>query len=575
MPPHAPFWQETAAKLVGAWAAESTVNAFGRLWHVFMTARIAIAAVLVILQVALYLMGKNTLEDAMTVCLLYLGATLAVRHWASPRPPSRTFDAQWVSTIGVDVATFSLLNFLQPNGISYTPLFALPVLLSSVLGPILLAFGTAASVTLLLLADAWSRTLQGNGEFNSSFLQAGLSGSGFFLVALLANQLALRLAREEIIAQKSQATARMHIQVNELVIASLADGILVVDIHGVVRSANPAARRLLAAQNTVDPAPFSLSAQAAWRPLSELLQRSFSTQSPQKADISLAYPSLNARRLQVRSHLTAVHDGHDGIHESLCVIFLEDLREMEARLRIEKLAAMGRMSAAVAHEIRNPLAAISQANALLEEDLPDAGSRQLTTMIRQNARRLAKIVDEVLDISRAQQQIPAPQSTQLVLDEAARDIASDWARQNGVGERLHIDTAASEAAVYFDTEHLRRLLINLLDNALRYASTAPQAIQLSTRLVASDQARLAVWSDGLPLEKSVQTHLFEPFFSSESRSSGLGLYICRELCERYGAQIAYQRTPSGAVEGNEFFILFSAASQPLNLDLSHFDTVLV
>ncbi|MDQ3060960.1 MAG: ATP-binding protein [Pseudomonadota bacterium] len=548
------------------------MNSFGRLWHVFMTGRIAIAAVLVVLQTALHALGKTPSQNSMAVCVLYLCATLAVRYWASPRPPRSTFDAQWVSTIGVDVLAFSLLNFLQPTGINYTPLFALPVLLSSVLGPILLAFGTAASVTLLLLADAWSSSLQETAEFNSRFLQAGLSGSGFFLVALLANQLALRLAREEMLARKSQSAARMQVQVNELVIASLTDGILVADINAMVHSANPAARRLLAAQDAVGPAPFSLSAQAAWQPLTELLQRSFATLSPQKADLSLAYPGSNARRLQVRSHLAAVQDG---AHESLCVIFLEDLREMEARLRLEKLAAMGRMSAAVAHEIRNPLAAIAQANALLEEDLQDAGQRQLTAMIAQNAQRLAKIVDEVLDISRAQAQIPAPQTTRLLLDEAARSIASDWSRQNGACARLQIRTDASEAAVYFDTEHLRRLMINLLDNALRYASASAQAIEVSTQLVAPSQARLAVWSDGPPLEKTVQTHLFEPFFSSESRSSGLGLYICRELCERYGALIGYQRVASGAAEGNEFFILFRAASQPLSTELSHFDTVLV
>lgn len=548
------------------------MNSFARLWHVFMTARIAIATVLVVLQAALHTLGKTTTQNAMMVCVLYLFATLAVRYGSRPKPPRSTFDAQWVSTIGVDVAAFSLLNFLQPSAINYTPLFALPVLLSSVLGPILLAFGTAASVTLLLLVNAWSISVQGTGDFNSSFLQAGLSGSGFFLVALLANQLALRLAREEMLAKKSQSAARMQTQVNELVIASLADGILVVDSHGMVRSANPAARRLLAAHDAVCPAPFSLIAQAAWQPLMELIQRSFSTQSPQKADISLAYPGLNAIRLQVRSRLAALQDG---AHESLCVLFLEDLREMEARLRIEKLAAMGRMSAAVAHEIRNPLAAISQANALLEEDLLDASTRQLTTMIRQNSLRLAKIVDEVLDIARAQRQIPAPQTTRLQLDEASQLIATDWVRQNDADGRLHLDFQASEAAVYFDTEHLRRLMINLLDNALRYASQSPQAIQVNTRQLACGQARLSIWSDGPPLEKSVQTHLFEPFFSSESRSSGLGLYICRELCERYGALIAYQRTPSGGVDGNEFFILFKAASQPLKTDMPHFDTLTV
>ena len=116
--------------------------------------------------------------------------------------------------------------------------------------------------------------------------------------------------------------------------------------------------------------------------------------------------------------------------------------------------------------------------------------------------------------------------------------------------------------MYFDTEHLRRLMINLLDNALRYASASAQAIKVSTRLVAPGQARLAVWSDGPPLEKTVQTHLFEPFFSSESRSSGLGLYICRELCERYGAMIGYQRATRHAVEGNEFFVIFRAPGPP-------------
>ena len=93
--------------------------------------------------------------------------------------------------------------------------------------------------------------------------------------------------------------------------------------------------------------------------------------------------------------------------------------------------------------------------------------------------------------------------------------------------------------------------------------------------MAPGQARLAVWSDGQALEETVQTHLFEPFFSSESRSSGLGLYICRELCERYGALIGYQRMLRENTEGNEFFIMFRPASQLLSTDPSYLDSVLV
>jgi two-component system sensor histidine kinase PilS (NtrC family) len=105
--------------------------------------------------------------------------------------------------------------------------------------------------------------------------------------------------------------------------------------------------------------------------------------------------------------------------------------------------------------------------------------------------------------------------------------------------------------VRFDSDHLRRVLVNLLDNALRYAGERPDSIRVSTRN-ANGQASLHVWSDGAPLEPSVQRHLFEPFFSSESRSSGLGLFICRELCDRHGAVMGYERA-----EGNEFFVLFA------------------
>ena len=567
------LWRNTARNKASAWEPETAHDAFDRLWGVFMNARVGIAAVLVVLQLALQALGMSLNPWTLAVCIAYLCATLAARLGALPRAPGSAFDLLWLLTIGVDVMAFSMLNFFQASALNYTPLFALPVLLASVLGPIVLAFGTAASVTLVLLADAVWNAIHGSGDVNARLLQAALSGSGFFLVALLANQLAVRLAREEKRATEGQSAARMQILVNELVVATLAEGVLVVDNNGFVRSANPAARRLMAAPEASScPAPFALAAQAAWVPLVELMHQTFAQQSTQESNISLVHPGLNARRLQVSSRLTA---SREGPHESLCVMFMEDLREMEARVRIEKLAAMGRMSAAVAHEIRNPLAAISQANALLEEDLRDAGHRQLTGMIGQNAQRLAKIVDEVLNISRAQQQIPAPQTTTLRLDEAARCIAQDWARQNAAAGQLQVCADSADTEVCFDEDHLRRMMLNLLDNALRYASGGARSVEVSTQRVAPGQARLAVWSDGQPLEETVQAHLFEPFFSSESRSTGLGLYICRELCERYGAQIGYQRVMRGAIQGNEFFVMFQPVSLRLRTEQAGMDCVLV
>jgi two-component system sensor histidine kinase PilS (NtrC family) len=301
-------------------------------------------------------------------------------------------------------------------------------------------------------------------------------------------------------------------------------------------------------RDAVRTVPFMMANEAAWEPLAEIMRKTFTLGTPQEADLS-----LDARRLHVRTRLATSQSSR---HESLCVMFLEDLREMEARVRTEKMAAMGRMSAAVAHEIRNPLAAISQANALLEEDLKDPAHKQLTAMVRQNAQRLAKIVDEVLNISRVQVTEREQAVAALELDDVVLRISADWAAQTSSGGLMKVAAGAAQATIVFDTEHLRRLMINLLDNALRYATNRPGAIEIGTQLPAYGQARLSVWSDGQPLEKTVQTHLFEPFFSSESRSTGLGLYICRELCERYGAMIGYQRATRHAVEGNEFFVIF-------------------
>ena len=561
-------WFGPVDAMPGTWRGDTQHGSFVRLWHAFMSARITIASVLVALQAFVYALGSVSNRWSIGICVAYLLATAAVRLWARPKPPASNFDAQWVLTIGVDVVTFSALNFLQAGGINYTPLFALPVLLASVLGPLLLALGTAASVTLILLGDAWWSSFGVIGEMAPRFLQSGLSGSGFFAVALLANQLAIRLAREEQLAKNSQQVARMQTRVNELVIETLTDGVLVIDTNGVVRSANPASRHLLSLPKAARMAPFVLATESAWRPLGELVRLTFLLRVPQETDVHLHFPEGTSRRLHVRTRLAG---SHNDTNESLCVVFLEDLREMEARIRTEKMAAMGRMSAAVAHEIRNPLAAISQANALLEEDLADPAYRQLTTMIRQNSQRLAKIVDEVLNISRVQVVNPehAPQS--LMLDAAvARDVA-EWVRQNGCGNCVLLQSCAPGVMVPFDPEHLRRIMINLLDNALRYASGVPASIRVTTDSKCPEQSRLSVWSDGEPLETSVRNHLFEPFFSSESRSSGLGLYICRELCERYGAIMAYQRSNFGPVEGNEFYVTFRASNFALPTQAASID----
>ena len=536
---------------------------FLRLWHGFLSGRVMVALALLLLQGLGQALSQNTQKLELAVTLAYLAATVLLRWLANEAAPGPSAGPQWLPSIGVDVLAVSALQLLHTGGLNFTPLFGLPILMAAVLGSLTLALATTAAVTLLLLAWAWWLGLQSGVDATPYYLQSALTGSGYFILAFLVHHLASRLVREQQRAQHNQQAALVQSQVSALVMQNLSDGVLVVDAQYTVRVANPAGLQLLASTGQVV-LPFTLAQVSAWRALLELARSTFEHHSAQAADATLLSPGHSPVGLHVRTWLTpSSSTPPEPASERLCVMFLHDLREMQARLRTEKLAAMGRMSAAVAHEIRNPLAAIVQANALLSDDLHDPAQLHLSGMVQKNAARLMRITEEILDIARVRHQIDystTSASSALTLDDAVAQIWRDWHQHDPAQRATQMTLNTAQAYVEFDPEHLRRVLFNLLDNALRYRSGAPQSLQLLTQLNRAGQASVQVWSDGAPMDQSVERHLFEPFFSSESRSSGLGLYICRELCERHGATISYQRlarqTERGAVEGNAFSIHF-------------------
>ncbi|MDR1968564.1 MAG: PAS domain-containing sensor histidine kinase [Burkholderiaceae bacterium] len=550
-PPKRRSWFSVSTPLLSGDDIER--GAFTRMWQGLMSARVVVALTMLGLHLAPHRAAPMP-TWALPLCLAYLAVTLLTRLLAAPRGPGQPFDVQWWYAAGADLAVVVALQSMQPLDINYTPLLVLPVLITAVMGSRQLALGTAALATLALLGHTVWNASAASWNSSADIAQAGLTGAGLLALSLLIAQLSTRLAGEEALVRRSRNEAQIQSLVNNLVIEALSDGVLVVDSSYTVRTANPAAHQMLAGDSEVTPDQFSLLDNPAWVQLAHVARLTFADGPIDAVEITLHHEDRPNSHLQARTERTPSLGGGD----RLCVMFLQDLREMEARLRTEKLAAMGRMSAAVAHEIRNPLAAIAQANALLEEDLTAPVQQRLVAMVRQNTQRLNHIVEDILNVVRVQDVSDFRAVQTLAFDEAVQAFCREWRDQQRAGPRLAIHLQAPEIQVQFAREDLRRVLINLLDNAARYASPKAGAIQVSTQVTRHGPVRLMVWSDSQPMEASVLRHMFEPFFSSEARSSGLGLFICRELCERHGAVIGYQRTPrqqdGGAVDGNEFFV---------------------
>lgn len=528
---------------------------FQRLYRAFLAARLTLGLALVAAQALTLVLGDRSPPWALPLCLLY--AIEALLLWLWPRTrllgghAERLSRRQWWASIGLDIALFGLLQGMD-SGVSYGALSILPVMMASVLTPRLSALASAAMASLIMLGiAAWN--LWWSHDVGLRMAQAGLAGTGLFVVSLLTSELAARLAREEQAARGSLEVARQQAELNRLVIDEMQEGVLVVDRRGRVRAANPAARALLSDRQALRESAFQLRAYPAWRALTEAVDQAFAQGSwPEEGrDVQLQFEAGVQRNLRLRMRFTRHREA--SADEDLCLLFIEDIRTVQARSRQEKLAAMGRVSAGIAHEIRNPLAAIDQANALLAEDLVDPRAHQLARMVASNVQRLKRIVDDVMEVAPGVAPAPVPvDAVQLV-----RECCQEWLRTNQLadGGELQQWLPAQTLLVSFEPEHMRRVLINLLDNALRHAPRGLHSVQVRLQAPSDGWAVLSVFSEGEPIPADIERHLFEPFFSTRSRGSGLGLYICRELCERYGGRIEYRSARDRQPAGNEFRVM--------------------
>ena len=515
------------------WRSLQTLNA----------TRVVIAIVL-LLYVSFDSKGPRDAHLYAETCMAYLvGAVLfglLTIYWR------RRFLYQLGAQLALDLIVISLL-YTGAGGMrsGLAILYLFPLAGAAILAPLVMALFAASLVTLFLIGGSFWDTLLGG---DAPLLQSGVYGAALFSVVLLLSRLAKKLIGQEELAARHGADLKIQQAINRIVMADVGDGILVVGADGRVFTSNPAAQRMLALAG--EGADFLLSAEAPLAPIWDAFTAwmalpagegsgAFVTIKPGQDGGALhgARPDLGAH-LQLRFARVETPDGA----ADRFVIFLQDVTAIENQAQQLKLASMGRLTASIAHEVRNPLSAIGHATSLLAEDLSEPSHARLLKIVGDNVARVNRMVEDILQLSRKVQ----PHNEPLALDAFLGEIGAEFQETHALAEGMIAVRGAGQSPVRFDPLHLREVVVNLLTNAIRYASGTPGSIRLSVVGDPSGRQELHVQDDGPGITPEVRAHLFEPFYTTSSKGTGLGLYLARELCLNNGAMLDYEyRIDSG------------------------------
>lgn len=440
----------------------------------------------------------------------YLGFALFCDYTIEQRWPQ--FNIQVLGQVLIDIFAITLLMYAS-GGVNsgLGMLLVVAVAGGSLLteGRTAFFFAAVASLGVLIqvtLADIYEWFGQ------TSYTHGGMLGISFFATAFLAFSLAQRVRASEILAKQRGEHLRYLAQLNAQIVQRIESGIVVIDIMGQIRLFNEAARRLLGLAEQ----PLGLTLTFVAPELAELLKNWQNT----RTDLpSLFRPATG--EVEVMVNFTELDRG--GVASVLVV--LEDATLTARRAEQLKLASLGRLTASIAHEIRNPLGAISHAGQLLSEAVglsqPQA---RLTQIIVNHSQRVNTIIENVLQLSRR-----GPANTQCFeLQSWLQSFVEEFISLQGLTETdVLIHAPTTPVTINFDPVQLYQVVGNLCDNGLRYSQGTPL---LELTIGVSERPYLDVRDHGKGLSEEVKTQIFEPFFTTETRGSGLGLYISREIC---------------------------------------------
>nr|WP_209012855.1 ATP-binding protein [Pseudomonas gregormendelii] len=365
----------------------------------------------------------------------------------------------------------------------------------------------------------------------NDYLQVGTLGALCFAAALLVQGLIRRLEVSETLAEQRASEVVGLEALNSLILQRMRTGILVVDDLRRIRLANHSALKLLDHG--------ALEGRSLDQDFPELVER---------LQLWLNNPTLRPQSLRIDSNGLELQPSFIALERSprqQTLIFLEDLAQIAQQAQQLKLVALGRLTASISHEIRNPLGAISHAAQLLQESEElNSADRRLTQIIQDHSQRMNRVIENVLQLSRRQQTVPQrldlkPWLEQFVAE--AREAATET-------RQLHLSIAPGDFRTLMDPNQLTQILDNLLRNAWRHSAQINAQAQVWLELFLDPHSQLPtleVRDNGPGVPAPAQAHLFEPFFTTSPQGTGLGLYLSRELCESNQARLDFKPRQGG------------------------------
>ena len=502
----------------------SQIRAVMRIYSTYRLVLVAILVATYVLGTVQSVLGKSQPQLFAVVSAAYLAfsAIALLRHMTLTRPYS---DTQLFSEFFIDIGCLMLMSYASSNS-GLALLLVVCISAASMTLPGQLSLLIASLSTIAELGEVAANIAAERADV-SQFIQAGTMGMAYFTAALAIRYLSQRISTTQHLAERRREDIERLSQINQLIVQRMQTGVVVMSHNGEIKLLNNAAAELLDYPDVVispgSKAPTELVSMAA------------------NPDNNSQLLTLGRGKVEVQvnmAHLDSTENGD-------CLFYLENSSKIAQRAQNLKLASLGRFSASIAHEIRNPLAAISYAAQLLSENPElEETDRKFTRIIQNHANRMNDIIQNILELSRGR----PPKPERFELESWLRDFANDWQTHNPNAAELKVHASASGIIVKVDPSQLRQIVSNITENGIRHSTTEKERGQVSFELTTSPLsggAVLDIIDNGPGIAVEDEDAIFEPFFTTQVQGSGLGLYLSRELCLANQMSIVYQRTESG------------------------------